>query len=265
VSEFFWTADYDAWAAEVPRLAAECAEAWSLELEEPFAAEAAAWVVPAGELVLKLGFPHRESQFEYEALRLWNGEGAVRLVDLDLERGALLLERLRPGTQLWSEPEEVGRRIAATLLPRLWITPPEGHPFESLSEYARYWSALPGEPGRLAAQLADDPGEPVLLLQDFHNGNVLAAQREPWLAIDPKPIVGEREFDLASLLRDRRDELARDADPQRTIQERLDFYARELELDRERLRAWGIVQAIGWSDEGDTMMRACADWIAACR
>ncbi len=264
MSDFFWTADYDAWAADVPRLVAECAEQWSLELEEPFTAEAAAWVAPAGELVLKLGFPHRESQFEHEALRLYAGDGAVRLFDHDPVRGALLLERLEPGVQLWSRSEHEGRRVAASLLPRLWLTPPTGHQFDLLVDYARHWSALPGEAGRLAAELAGDPAEPVLLHQDFHNGNTLSAEREPWLAIDPKPVVGDREYDLASLLRDRRDELLRDHDPQRTVQERFDFYATELELDRDRLRAWGVVQTVGWTDD-DEVMKACAAWIAACR
>ncbi len=264
MSDFFWIADYEAWAADVPRLAAECAERWSLELETPFAAEAAAWVAPAGEVVLKLGFPHRESQFEHEALRLYDGDGAVRLLDYDPERGALLLERLRPGIQLWSRPEDEGRRIAASLLPRLWRMPPAGHPFDLLVDYARHWSTLPGEAGRLAAELAGDPGEPVLLHQDFHNGNTLSARREPWLAIDPKPVVGDREYDLSSLLRDRREELLREPDPQRTVQARFDFYAEELELDRDRLRAWGIVQTVGWTDDNE-VFRLCAEWIAACR
>ncbi len=248
----------------MPRIAAECAERWGLELGPPFASEAAGTAFPAGDVVLKLSFPHREAHWEHEALRLYDGDGAARLLDHDPERNALLLERLRPGNQLWDVPEREALPVAAALLRRLWLTPPEGHPFDLLVDYAAHWSSLPGEAGRLAAQLAADPGEPVLLHQDFHNGNVLAAQREPWLAIDPKPVVGDREYDLSSLLRDRRPELLADPHPQRRIQERFDFYAGELELDRERLRAWGIVQTAGWCND-DGVFRACIDWIAACR
>jgi streptomycin 6-kinase len=96
--------------------------------------------------------------------------------------------------------------------------------------------------------------------QDFHNGNVLAAEREPWLVIDPKPIVGDRAFDTASLVRDRRDELAADPHPARRIRRRVDLLCAELGLDRARVRGWGIVHALFWG--GDELMYACARWIA---
>src|SRR4029450_6156266 len=86
-------------------------------------------------------------------------------------------------------------------------------------------------------ELGPDQGEEVVLHQDFHGGNVLRAQREPWLTIDPKPLVGEREFDAASLLRDRRDEFAADPRPGARIRRRLDQLT-ELALDRETLRGW---------------------------
>ena len=94
---------------------------------------------------------------------------------------------------------------------------------------------------------------------------MLRAEREPWLAIDPKPLVGEREFDGASLLRDRRDELVRDPDPQRRVRRRLDQLSAELTLDRERLRGWGIVHALAWGFSGqkvEAAMIACARWLA---
>lgn len=109
--------------------------------------------------------------------------------------------------------------------------------------------------------------ELVVVHQDFHGGNVLRAEREPWLAIDPKPLVGEREFDTASLLRDRRRELASDPNPGRTVRRRLDQLATELDLDRERMRGWGIAHALAWGlvevvlDE----MVACARWLAQLR
>ena len=97
--------------------------------------------------------------------------------------------------------------------------------------------------------------------QDFHSGNVLRATREPWLAIDPKPVVGEREFDTASLLRDRRWELRADPDPETRIRRRLDQLAADLDLDRERMRGWGIAHALAWEPDED--MVACARWLAA--
>jgi streptomycin 6-kinase len=93
------------------------------------------------------------------------------------------------------------------------------------------------------------PEDAVLLHQDLHGGNVLRSARG-WLAIDPKPLVGERAFDVASLLRDRRDDLARDPDAAWRIRRRLDFYSDRLGLDRERVRGWGIAHALAWGFEG---------------
>ena len=77
--------------------------------------------------------------------------------------------------------------------------------------------------------------------QDFQGSNVLRAEREPWLAIDPKPIVGEPAFDVASLLRDRRWDIRA-----AVIRRRLDLLADELDLDRDRMRGWGLVHALYW-------------------
>jgi len=144
---------------------------------------------------------------------------------------------------------------------RLWWPAPEQHRFRLLAvEAARRAEELPRrweEQGRpfeqelLAAavdwarQLGADQGEPVVLHQDFHGGNVLLSARG-WLAIDPKPLVGERAFDVASLLRDRRDDLDRALDAAARVRRRLDRLSAELGLDRERMRAWGVVHAVAW-------------------
>ncbi len=85
----------------------------------------------------------------------------------------------------------------------------------------------------------------MVLHQDFHGGNVLSSKRDGWLAIDPKPLVGEREFDAASLLRDRR-WLLRQPGVERVVVRRLDVLERELGLDRDRLRGWGVAHALAW-------------------
>ena len=111
-------------------------------------------------------------------------------------------------------------------------------------------------------------GELVVAHQDFHGGNILRAAREPWLAIDPKPLVGEREFDTASLLRDRRQELNRDPKPDRTVRRRLDQLTSELALDRGRMRGWGIAHALAWGINESVVLEdmiACARWLAESR
>lgn len=266
------------WLDRLPVLVAECAASWSLRIGEPYSGSNVSWVAPV-ELpdgvpaVLKLNFPEPESEREAEALACWAGEGAVRLLAEDEERRALLVERCVPGSRLWDEPgEDDGMRVAAGILRRLWRPPPDGHRFRLLGDLAAAWARelaeapydrpLVDEAVSFLREAGLAQGEGVVLHQDFHGGNVLRATREPWLAIDPKPLVGEREFDTASLLRDRRPELRADPHPEARIRRRLDFLAAELDLDRERLRGWGIAHALAWDPDEDTL--ACARWLAAC-
>jgi streptomycin 6-kinase len=205
--------------------------------------------------VVKVNPPwERECEHEAAALAHYDGRGAVRLLDYDPGAHTMLLERCTPGTSLWELPEEEANRIAAGVVARLWRLPASDHPFGTLAEEVEYW-AKDLEPRvdeplvklalELLHELAPSQGEHVVLHQDLHQGNILRAEREPWLAIDPKPLIGEREFDVASLIRDRRDTF--DA---RLVRRRLDFYVAELGLDRERTRGWAIAHAVAWgSDE----------------
>jgi streptomycin 6-kinase len=264
-----------AWRGRAPDVAAEVAARLGLELGAPFAARAFSYVAPAVRAdgtpaVLKLSFPEAESEHEAAALSHWDGEGAALLLAHDPERRALLVERCVPGGQLWGvADEEVANAAAAAVLRTLWRPPPERHAFRLLAGEARRWATeVPvrwerhGRPfdralldravGWIGELLAtpDDPG-PVVLHQDLHGGNVLRAQRRPWLAIDPKPLVGDRAFDAASLLRDRRPELAEEPHPVRRMRRRLDQLAEGLELDRERMRRWAVVHALAWGLDDD--------------
>jgi streptomycin 6-kinase len=252
-------------SGDLRRLAAECAEAWSLELDAPFAGPHASYAAPAvlpdgTEAVLKVGTPHRESEREADALALWGGDGAVRLLAQDAGRGALLLERCWPGTPLSHLPLDDALDVFVELLPRLWV--PAGPPFRPLADEAAWWASSlaaswaeggqPFERRLLDAALAalgvlpGSQGEQVLLHQDLHGNNVLSAEREPWLAIDPKPLAGEREFAVAPIVRSR--ELGHSA---RAVTHRLDRLTSELGLDRERARLWSLAQTVAWSfDEG---------------
>jgi streptomycin 6-kinase len=237
-------------------------ERWGLTLGEPFEGGVASVVVaPAvtaeGEdVVLKVQEPHRESEHETAALELWDGEGAIRLLDHDPEEHALLLERCVPGTPLAAAGADAAMDVFVELLPRLWK--PAGAPFRPLAEEAAWWlesleatwerAGRPFERRLLDAalgalrELPPTQGEQVLLHQDLHGENVLAAQREPWLAIDPKPLAGEREFGLAPIIRSV--ELGHS---RAEVVGRLERLSSELGLDRERARGWAIGQTIAWA------------------
>jgi streptomycin 6-kinase len=231
-------------------------ERWQLTLGEEYAPGAAGRAFRA-ELhggtpaVLKLQQPHRESEHEADALERWDGDGAVRLLARDDEQHALLLERCEPGTSLsaW-DGDRLG--VLIELLPRLWKS---GDGFHTLSDEVAHW-ALAGELGDLAAELASSQGQLVLVHQDLHGDNVLAAEREPWLVIDPKPLAAEREFSVAPVVRSR--ELG---DSRRDVLDRLDRLCSELGLDRERARGWTIVQTTAWN-EGDAWHSEVVEWLS---
>jgi streptomycin 6-kinase len=249
------------WLVELPRLVAECVEQWSLELEEPVDT-GHSFVAPTGDAFLKLSLPDEESEHESEAFARWNGVGAVQLLARDDERRAMLVERLRPATQLWALADDEATEIAAGVLEQLWI--PAGEPFRRLEDVAAQWAEeLPGR--GLDRQLVDravaflcEAGptqrESVLLHQDIHGGNVLLSDHG-WLAVDAKPMVGEREFDVASLIRDRR------PTTKRRMERRLAYLVDRLQLDPERTRGWAIAHALAWN--GDAEMIACARYLSA--
>jgi len=216
-------------------------------------------------VVLKIQWPHRESEHEAEALRRWDGDGAVRLLDHDVDRHALLLEQARPGHRLSGSPPDVAVGVIIGLVQRLAV--PVAEPFTALADESLIWGdelpqkweaagrpfewALVDRARALLDELAPSQGPPVLLHQDLHGDNVLAAQREPWLAIDPKPLAGEREFALAPIIRSAELGHSREA-----VRRRLDRACAELGLDHERARGWAFAQTLAWAfHEGRALPR----------
>jgi len=222
-------------------------------------------VLPAGDVVVKISEPDEETEHEPDALRAWDGQGAIRLLEYDEQRHAMLLERSQPGTTLLGLDDDAAGDVVAGLLPRLWQEPPPS--LRALSDLADRWlDELPahweaaGRPfdrllldaalGHLR-ELSSTQGELVLSNEDFHAGNVLRAQREPWLAIDPKPIAAEREFTLVAMVRDRKDEVLAGPRPLARLRRRLDRFSSDLSLDRERVCGWTIAHTVAWGFEPD--------------
>ena len=236
----------------------ELAEEWAFTLGEPYVPGAASEHVVRVELadgtpaVLKIGIPHHESEQEADALERWDGDGAVRLLGRDDARNALLLERCEPGTFL-SDGAEDPLGILIDLLPRLWK---DATGFHTLIDEVEFWE-MDGELGDLARELAATQGELVLVHQDLHGENVLAAEREPWLVIDPKPLAAEREFAVAPIVRSRELGHSREA-----ALGRLDRLCVELGLDRERARLWTIVQTTAWSDDAAVDLSEVVEWLS---
>jgi streptomycin 6-kinase len=260
------------WLDRLPALLAYCEQKWSLTVMPPFALSYN-YVAPAirndgSEIVLKVKFPSAELMPEIEALRLYGGRGIAQLLDADQERGVLLLERLDPGTPLSRlTDDEQATSIAAGVMRRLWRPAPQEHPFPTVARWAsglerlrEYFGGTTGPlPSRLVEQaeslfaelLASSP-EQALLHGDLHHDNILAAEREPWLAIDPKGLVGEPAYEVGALMRNQLPQPLAGEHALRFLSRRLDQLAEELGLERARLHGWSLAQAVlsaWWSFE----------------
>ncbi len=236
-------------------------ERWSLALGEPFEpGGVAAWVAPArqGErdCVLKVAFRHYEAEHEADGLRVWNGDGAVRLHDSVTtdDTVGMLLERCVPGTGLEQRDGREQDEVIAALLRRLWIDPPASSPFRPLQKMCDDWAdaferkraeggvtidaGLARAGIELFRALPTSADRNVLLCTDLHAENVLAAQREPWLVIDPKPYVGDPTYDPVQHMLNRADALH--ADPDALVQRMAEL----CELDAGRLRLWLFARCV---------------------
>ncbi|HZQ34420.1 MAG TPA: aminoglycoside phosphotransferase family protein [Dehalococcoidia bacterium] len=264
-----------AWLAALPALLTELAERWAIRVGTHVPGIIYNYVAPATRAdgtrcILKVSRHVDETRNEIAALQLWNGEGAARLIAAEPERGALLLERLQPGTMLTAVAEErddTATRIAASVLRRLWRPARAGdglRPLASwLGAYDRNRDALArgagGFPAALfqrADALCDDllasTSEDTVLHGDLHHFNVLlhrprqAGRRaalpedEQWLAIDPKGLAGDRCFDVCQFFRN---PLPRGV-PLAVITRRLNIFCHELALERRRVKDWCLVHAV---------------------
>lgn len=265
------------WLDRLPAIIRDAEEEWSLEIGAPYAGadSTSSWVAPVRRsdgtrAVLKIGMPHMESEQEADGLRFWAGDPTVRLLEVDTSRGALLVESCEPGTSLRELPEPEQDEIVAGLLKRLWRRPPTPHDFRSLHALIEHWTeetihaatqwpdhGLVREGLALLAQLAAPSADDALLATDLHAGNVLAAQREAWLVIDPKPFFGDRAYDATQHLMNCKARLL--AAPRATI----DRMAELLELRAERVRLWMFARASAeprarWDQESMRLARALA-------
>lgn len=273
------------WLSDLPALVGELARQWNVALGPPFDLSynyvAAARRSDGTDVVLKVGFPDHELEREMAALRLYGGAGICRLLEVDAARHAMLLERLRPGEMLADlarMDDDAATRIGAEVMRTLWRPVPDSAndgSFRPIAEWFRAFErhrARYGGPGplpralldraeTLAQELLASARTEVLLHGDFHHYNVLSAQRAPWLAIDPKGMLGDPGYEVGPFLLNPNQELWIGRPD--VLRRRLDILADELAYDRARLRDWGFAHAVlsaCWSaeDHGDGWQGAIA-------
>lgn len=248
------TSERTTWLDRLPALLEELTDRWSLRVGPPFDhSGTCSWVAPAlrkddTPAVLKLAMPHMEGEHEIEGLRFWNGNPTVELIEADYQSGAMLLEHCQPGTSLRSESEASQDEIIAEMLKRIRSVNSlsEGfQEFRHLSEMLELWqrgtlaqkqnwpdAGLVYEGLTIFETLSRPSPTDTLLATDLHAGNVLRAEREPWLMIDPKPFVGDPAFDVVQHLINC--EVRLHADPIALVTR----VAGLAEVDPERARLW---------------------------
>ncbi|OEV12132.1 aminoglycoside phosphotransferase family protein [Streptomyces nanshensis] len=270
------TASGREWLEQLPALVEEFRDRWELRLGTPYHGGSCSWVAPAlrtdgTPAVLKVTWPHREARPEGEVLRRWNGRGSVLVHEHDPQRYALLLERCEPGTELCAAaelPPEERLLLGAGVLRRLWDADPdeavgEGRPpsVERLSALCDDWALRTEERvarhpwpagvdtglfllgAELLRELPRGASRETVLHGDFNPGNLLAAEREPWLAIDTKPLVGDPAFDPWPLIQQIDDPFTH-PDPRRVLADRTALVADATGTDVARVRAWAVARLV---------------------
>ncbi len=262
----------DAWIQALPDILAEFAQRWGLTLQPPFELSYN-YVAPAiradgSEAVLKLGFPNRELLSEVHALQICDGQGMVRLLEADFERKIFLLERVRPGVELITiEDDDAVIRVAAQVMKQYWrpvtgdrplltvenwtagLTNLRPHFNDTTGPFPEY---LVDAAENIFAEFIPTQGEKVLLHGDLHHWNILSATRQPWLAIDPKGVIGEREYDTGAILRNPWGKRFNLEKLKRIQSRRVDIFCEMLGFERKRILGWGMAQAVlsaWWSVE----------------
>jgi streptomycin 6-kinase len=229
-------------AARLRATALEVARDWGVPLGERLTAGRFSFVAFAGEdAVLKVvPVEDDEADHEADALRIQAGDGAVRLLRHDPRRRAMLLERARPGhdASTLAEPEAIGVAVAAAK--RFWRPAVRGAPFRWIGDHVPRWLDNAGD-HYLVRQAKEiyasmHPSDATLIHGDFHHHNLLR-HRDGWIVIDPKPMVGDPEFDVPTFLWNPIGHLP----TRESVERRISAFA-AAGLDAGLLRKWAIVR-----------------------
>lgn len=272
--------DWADWVRRLPAIAVDMLARWRLRPDGPPMHGHCSLVLPVrtadgAAAVLKISFPDDESEHEHVVLRRWAGAAAVRLLSADPHRRAMLLERLH-GADLTGLTDVDACRVVAGLYRRIHV--PAMPPLRTLGSYLRRWNAdlaaLPrGAPiprrlveqaAALGADLAAEPATDSRVIHcDLHYANVLAADREPWLVIDPKPVNGDPHYEIAPMLWNRWEELG--GDVREGVRRRFHTLVDAAGFDEDRARVWVVVRMVHnamWALQDGP--RADPGWLTTC-
>ena len=251
------------WLNNLPNLITEIAENWSLALEDSFPNLSYNYVSPCicadgTKAVLKIGFNQADSIIfsEVKFLKLLDGNGIVKLLRFDKNYCALLLERLIPGENLkriCQIDDEQATRIAIEVMRRLQCKPPETLEFPTLENWmsglqtaakVNFAPRLVAKARNYFEELSDASEQNLLLHGDLHHENILSAEREPFLAIDPKGVIGDIGYEISVFLNNQRRLIRTRQNLSQILARRVEQFAQSFEIEPQMLRKWAFTQAV---------------------
>jgi streptomycin 6-kinase len=260
-----WGKEGEKWLARIPSIIQEFEKKWSLKVGPPYPLSYN-YVAPVvrsdgTDAVLKIGFPgDREFKTEIEALTIFSGDGAVKLLEADKESFVILLEKVIPGIPLSAEADdEKTTRILASVMKKLHKPLPSPHAFTTIDGWIKELSNFHNKPDstiqplpldlvykarELFTYLIKSSAPAVLVHGDLHHDNVLSSERAGWLAIDPKGIAAEPAYEVAAMIRNPYQKLRDIANLEKILRRRILILSEELGLNPLRIHQWCLAQTV---------------------
>ncbi len=251
----------EAWLSDLPNLISKYEDKFNIVVGDPlpdlsFSYTARCKTYDGDSVVIKICVPSSEVENEIQALNLMRGDGIVCLLNSDSQDGILLLEALVPGNNLVAVKNDTeAMSIAAGIMTKIWKAKPWEHEFPTTEKWfqrldqfidlpAGFSPRLIAQAKQLASDLHQDIHHRVLLHGDLHHFNILSAGREPWLAIDPKGVIGESEYEVGALLRNPIPAIANKSNLKQCLERRATDLSDLLGFDQQKVVAWGFAQAV---------------------
>ncbi len=270
-----WGKQGEEWLRELPNILKLYSQKWALDITAPEHTLNYNYVAPARlkdgtEAIIKIGYPNPEIVSEINALKAYEGKKAVKLLRTDPENGVLLLERIRPGralTEIQERDDEEATKIAATVIRDLPTSTPKGVEFSTVAQWGEVFhriqnKGLPqgmivmlNQAEELMTELDQSKQEEKLLHGDLHFENILFDEKNGWVAIDPKGVIGDPVYEAARLLHNPSNLFKKD-NPKGIIKQRIEILSAILNYEKERIAKWAFVDSLlatCWSieDNGD--------------
>lgn len=265
------------WLAELPETIDKIARKWGLKMGKHFSDLSFNYVLPCvfadgTDAVLKIGFPKNKpsAAAEYKILKMFGGKKIVRPLGLDEEYCALFIERLLPGENLKIICQKDDRRsneTAIEIMRKLWREPPQSGEVTTLDKWLEsfveagtfeFESRIFARGRDCYRKLLEKSKQKVLLHGDLHHENILSAQRAPYLAIDPKGLVGDIGYELSVFLNNPRTWIIEHGDAGNMLRQRLLQFSEAFEIEPAVLYQWSSalpVLAAFWSLQDNS-----SDW-----